>query len=83
MTALQLIRRLRDATMQSKCIQRSHTLIGSIICDDMELFVRGFDDVLNLILGERADVYVAKRKGSLSITQPVLVALRLCDSFQT
>ena len=69
--------------MQSKCIQRSHTPIGCIIYDDMELFVRGFDDVLNLILGERAYVYVAKRKGSLSITQPVLVALRLCDGFQT
>ena len=42
--------------MQSKCIQRSHTPIGCIIYDDMELFVRGFDDVLNLILGERAYV---------------------------
>ena len=71
--------------MQSKCIQRSHTPIGCIIYDDMELFVRGFDDVLNLILGEHAYgyVYVAKRKGSLLITQPVLVALRLCDGFQT
>ena len=69
--------------MQSKCIQRSHTPIGCVIYDDMELFVRGFDDVLNLILGERAYVYVSKRKGSLSITQPVLVALRLCDGFQT
>ena len=40
--------------MQSKCIQRSYTPIGCVIYDDMELFVRGFDDVLNLILGERA-----------------------------
>ena len=54
--------------MQSKCIQRSHTLIGSIICDDMELFVRGFDDVLNLILGERADVYVEKRRLAVNHT---------------
>ena len=62
MTALQLIRRLHDATMQSKCIQRSHTPIGCIIYDDMELFVRGFDDVLNSILGERRPRLCSKTK---------------------
>ena len=61
MTALQLIR-LRDATMQSKCIQRSHTPIGCIIYDDMKLFARGFDDVLNLILGERGRCLRSKTK---------------------
>ena len=36
--------------------------ITHTIYDDMELFVRGFDDVLNLILGERRRCLRSKTK---------------------
>ena len=64
MTALQLIRRLHDATMQREHVFRDHThpLDAYLLYDDMELFVRGSDDGLNLILGERCRCLRSKTK---------------------
>ena len=86
MAALRLVHRLRDAAMRRERVFRDLTHPLDVY-DDVELFVRyrfRRGDILDLIDLVSADVDIARRKGSLSVTQQVLVALRLfaCGSFQ-